>query len=806
MNSFLQDIRYGLRTLAKRPGFTAVAALTLALGIGATTAIYSVVDGVLLKPLPYEAADRMVVVRQSQSRLGLSDMLITSDRFLGWVADSRSFETLSGVEFNSVHLGSDDGEPSRLVAAIALPDLFDMLGLRPIVGRNFHTDEFRVGNDRVAMLTEELWLGRFGASDVTGRRIKLEGEEYVVVGVLPSTARFALPEVDLLLPMPMDDPSVVGPESSRFVGGLGLLRPGRTAGEAAAEIDTLIASYDEEHPNLMTGWSAEITPFHEWLVGDVRPTLLLLLGAVGFVLLIASANVASLMVARGASRENEVAIRAALGATRSRISRQLITENVVLSLFGGALGVLLALWATEFLLTISPADVPRLDEVGVDRGVLLFALAVSIGNGLVFGLVPALGVSRPDLKRSLNASGTGTVALARRRLRSGLTVSQLALALVLLVGAGLMMQSLVRLWAVDPGFRPDGAVGARVSLPEHRYADLAQRHDLVDALLQRLEALPEIEVASAASWMPLTGSWSRTSVAVEGVPQEAMGDNPFLLNWRVAPGYFRSMGIPVLRGRGFDQVDAAGSPGVVTINRVLAQRLWPEGDALGKRLKLGDPESDAPWLTVVGVVGEVRDARLDSTAEAAVYLPYRQSDSGFTSVALVLRGAGERQITAAAIRTAVWSVDPDLPVTRIGPLSELISGQVSGPRFNFVVLGTFAFLAMILAAVGIYGSVSQSVAQRVPEFGVRMALGAEGRDVMRLVFGQGIALITAGLAVGLALSLAATRLLTAWLFEVSTTDPTTYALVSLFLAGVALIATLVPALRATRVDPMVALR
>jgi predicted permease len=810
MDWLLQDVRFAARTLAKSPGTTVAAVLTLALAIGANTTMFGVVNAVVLRPLPYPDADRLVRVRGSLPSIGAEQLPMSPPEFADVRDRVPAFESVAAVgTLNRTVTG--DGEPERVLAAYASASLIPMLGVRPAIGRTFTEDEDRDGFDRVAVIGYGLWQRRYGGSPgVVGKTMQLDGIAYTVVGVMPADFRYPSRDVDLWIPVAFTAEQYGdGERGSHFLGVLARLRPGATEDEAAAELRALAGAMQTEHPDNYkpdSGWNLTAASLKTDIVGDSRSLLFVLLGAVGLVLLIACANVANLMLARATARQREMAVRAALGASRWRIARQLLTEGVMLSAAGGGLGVLLAVWLNSVFVALQPARIPRYEELDVDWRVLAFTLAVSVAAGIAFALAPAVVAARPRLGDALKDSGRGaSEGPAAARLRGALVVGEIALAVVVLVGAGLLVRSLDHLLHVPPGFDPAGVATMRVSLPDATYKEPVAQRAFYTRLLDRVRTSPGVRSAAAINFLPLGGSTSRRNFSIDGV-----GDVTVNVEFRtVSPGYFETMRIPVDRGRSLADSDREGSQFVTVVNESMARPFFPGEDPLGRRIKLGGMDGPFPWMTIVGVTGDVRHAGLDETAPPEMYVSYLQPllpDWRVGSLFLAVRGDGPSRTAADAVRAAVRDLDPNLPVYDVRTMDERLSRSVSGRWFDTLSLSLLAALALALAVVGLYGVLAFSVSRRFHEIGIRMALGARPRDVMASVLGRGAALAAIGLAVGLACSLAASRLVAGLLFDVAPTDAWTFAAASGLLAAVALAAVYFPARRATRVDPLVALR
>ena len=761
-----QDLLYALRALRKNPGFTAVAVLTLALGIGANTAIFSVVNAVLLQPLPYTEPDALVSVSGGMSVRG--EFLQIREQVDAF-ADVAAYNTSNELSLTG------QGEPVRLQSASVSPNLFGVLGVGPALGRTFLPDEGAAHPD-VAVLSYGLWRQRFGGDpDVIGQLIHLGGIARTVVGVMPPGFRF--PERNTEVWIPIQTEGVSPPELWGWGGyePIGRLRPGVTPEQARAEVGTLTPRLRELIPWKMPDdyWqNASLIPLKERIVGDVRPMLLVLLGAVGLVLLVACVNIANLLLARGATRRKELAVRTALGAGRTRLIRQLLTESTLLALLGGALGLLLAWGGVAALRAVLPANTPRLNEIGIDGWVLAFGFALALGTGVLFGALPALRASRTDPQRALRSGGRSDAG-GGGRLSGTLVAAEVALATVLVIGAGLLIQSFARLAQVDPGFPTEGLVSATVAPPEFRFGDEVARSGFYQELLQRLETVPGVRMAAASSNIPFGGRSFGSVFTIEGRPDPASegGDWPMArVRSVISEDYLQTLGVPLLRGRGFTSSDRAGAPQVVLIDRALARKYWPGEDPVGKRIRYPGEEE---WRTVVGVVGEVKHDRLDETAEGTLYTPMLQGGST-TPTSIVLRTAGDPSAVAANLRAVVASVDPDTPVSDIRTVEQLVSQSVAQPRFTTLLLALFAGVALLLGAVGIYGVLAYAVSQRIPEIGVRMALGAKAEDVLRLVVRRGLVLALAGVLVGLVAAWGATRLMSSLLYGIGATDPLTF--------------------------------
>jgi len=803
METLVQDLRFSLRMLLKNPGFTAVAAITLALGIGANTAIFSVVNAVLLRPLPYRDPSRLVLMNESSKQL--PDMSVSYPNYLDWRDRSRSFERIAAVQPAQYTLSGVD-RPERLGGWNVTADFFPTLGIAPLVGRDLTAQDDRPGAPPVALLTYGLWQRRFGGDpSVVGRALTLSGRSVAVIGVLPRQFRFYYGDADLFLPLGLDADRLKDRDEHPGIYVVARLRPGATAQTAFADMDAIARGLEKEHPESNSGNRVAVKLLQDDVVSILRPVLVVLAGAVGFVLLIACANVANLLLARASTREKEIAIRRALGASRRRVLLQVMTESALLSLFGGGLGLLLAAWLSDVLLSLLPAGLPRMDEVRLDATVLGFTLVLSLLTGLVFGIAPAWQASRSDVLEPLKETARGSSSgRGQQRFRSVLVVSEVALALVLLAGAGLMARSFERLQEVRPGFRPGNVLSVQLVLPELKYKTKDEITSFADQMVARVEALPGVEAAGTVNPLPLTQEGWQTDYQIEGRPVPARGEAPNSDYHVVSGAYFKAMGIPLVRGRLFDDSDREGTTPVVLVNETLARRYWPDGDAVGKRMRTGSVDQPGPWLTVVGVVGDVRQYGLDQEQKTQYYRPERQL--ALHPMSLVLRAQGDPEALSAALRRAVQSIDPDQPIYNIRSMDSLLATTLAPRRVSLLLLATFAVTALLLAGVGIYGVLAYSVTRRTHEIGIRMALGARRADVLVMVLRQGLRLVLAGAALGVAAAFGLTRLMSSLLFGVSPTDPATLGAVCVVLVGVALLACLVPARRASGVDPMIALR
>ena len=799
MKSLLQDLRYATRRLLKSPGFAAVAVGALALGIGANTAIFSVVNSVLLRPLPYAEPEQLVQLWEARPRQNMPSVEIAPHEFLAWAEQAQSFQRLAAADVAEYNL-TGHFEPERVTGSLVTAGYFPLHGVAPLHGRAFLEEEDRPGANNVVVLGHDLWQRRFGSDpSLVGQTVSLDGVACTVVGVMPRG--FPLPYgAALARPIAFSGEDRTRP-GSHFLNVYGRLKDGVTQAQAEAEMAAVAARVEQSLAGTNVGHQVAVVSLHEQVVGGARTALLILLGAVALVLLIACANVANLLLARAAARRREVAVRAALGASRWRIVRQLLAESLLLSGLSGVLGLLLAVWGVELLIRLDPAGVQRAGEVTLDWRVLFFTLGLSLLTGLLFGLAPALQASKADFVESLKEGGRSGHGLARSRLRGALVVAEVALTLVLLVGAGLLLKSFGQLLAVDPGLDPRGVMTLDLTLPRAKYEEPQRVAAFYERLLQEASAVPGVESAGAVSILPLAGNDSSNFVQIEGREPLPPGQALRAGRRNVSLDYFRALSIPVKRGRAFTQADAEGAPPVLVINEALARAFFPGEDPVGKRVRTGDR---SPWVEVVGVVGDVRHRGLDVDTRPEMFFPHLQTPS--RQMTLVVRTSGDPEALAGPLRERVRAIDRDQPVGNVRTMEGWLSESVASRRFSATVLGIFAAVAAGLAALGLYGVVSYSVAQRTHEIGLRVALGARPRDVLRLVIGQGMLLTLIGTAVGVAAALALTRLMSSLLFGVAATDATVFVTVPLLLAGVALLACYFPARRATKVDPMVALR
>ncbi len=812
MHTFWQDLRYGARMLVKQPGFTLIAVLALALGIGANTALFSVINTVLLGPLPFPEPERLMTVGVKDLRTGTEPGSMSYPDFADWRAKSTSFEGMAVYRTTGLTL-TEVSEPIRLDTAIVSAELFNVLRVGPAQGRVFTADEDKPGT-RVVVLGHNLWQRRFNADPaIVGRALTLNNQSYTVIGVMPAGFQFPIQSeaVELWTTVAVDMTTTDGSEpmtserGNHYLQAIGRLKPGVPREQAQAELENIAAALRTQFPDTNTNFGASLISLADDLVGDVRLALWMLFGAVGFVLLIACANVANLLLARAATRHREIAVRSALGANRWRVVRQLLTESLLLACLGSALGWFVALWGTELLVALSPSDLPRVGEIALDGRVLGFTLMIAMATGVLFGLVPALQASRSNLAEDLKEGGRGASdGLRRNRLRGALVIAEVAIALILMVGAGLLVNSFWRLRQVNPGFDARNVVTMRVNLPAARYTD-PQIVEFYERLQARLQQLPGVRAASAGMLLPLGNGQMVTTFGIEGRPV-AQSQQPRTNAHIVAPGYFDAMGIRLVKGRDFTVRDTATANQVVIVNETLARRNFPNEDPIGKRIRPGVSAGpgDAPMREIIGVVGDVRFRRLSEAPNSEVYLPHAQVP--VNGMALVVRADGDPHGVIGAVRNEVLTMDSNLPVHSVRLLDEFIGNSLAQQRFSTLVLLLFALVALLLTAVGLYGVVAYSVTQRTHEIGIRVALGAQTRNALALVLRQGMMLSLTGVGIGLAGSFVLTRFLQTLLFGVRANDPLTFALIAVLLLAVALVACYIPARRATKVDPMVALR
>ncbi len=801
METLWQDLRYGARQLGRSPGFTAVAVLTLALGIGANTAIFSVVNAVLLNPLPFPESEKLVILWQRSEQFRV--MMVSYPDFLDYRERNTTLEEIALYNRYQNRNLTGVGEPQRLSAAVVTSRVFRVLRVQPALGRPFLPEEDERGAPRAVLLSHEVWQRSFGgAQDVLGRVINLDGEPFTVVGVLPPRLQF-LQNIDVWLPMgTFISDNLLNRGNHVGMVGIARLRPGASLEQARAEMDQIAQSLEAEYPDSNTGVGVAVNQLYEVRVGDARPALWLLLGAVGFVLLIACANVANLLLARTAARQRENAIRVAMGAGRTRLVRLWLTESLLLAFSGGGLGWLVSVWGVDAIRSWGFNQIPRADEIRVDERVLLFTLLASLLTGVLVGLAPALQSARTNLSSALKEAGrTHSFGRGRSRLSSLLVVGEVALSFILLIGAGLLLGSFYRIQSVNPGFVARNVLTMRLSLSQTRYPGDPALTQFWDELVERARTIPDVEAVGLTGTLPFSEDGWQFDVQVEGQPPPEPGKAPFVEVSVISPDYFRAMGIPLLQGRSFDSQDA-GEPLVAIVSQAFAKRFFPDSSPIGRRF--ANPGPNPRWMAIVGVVGDTSRRGLDDRSLPEIYMPYTQNTTRRMSV--VARTTATPTGVAAALRAQVQAIDPHQPVYGVQPMEQRVAASLGERRFSMMLLGGFAALAYLLAAVGLFGVISYSVSQRTHEIGIRMALGADRSSVLRLVLRQGLTLTLIGTAIGVGGALCLTRFATSLLFEISPTEPTVFAVVAVLLVGVALLACWIPARRAMQVDPMVALR
>jgi putative ABC transport system permease protein len=826
METLLNDIRYGLRMLVKSPGFTAVVVLTLALGIGANAAIFSVVNTVLLRPLPYPHAEQLVNVWGKMTNEGIPKNDLSDPEWWELKETNQAFSGVAAYSLGGgVNLTASGKEPVRVAAAVTTWNLFDLLGTQAALGRVFSADEDLPGKNHVAMLSYSLWKSQFGGDpEITSKNIRLDDDVYTVVGVLPNGFNFAKKQ-DIWVPLGLDHAKQSN-RGSHYLRVLGRIKPGLSVQQAGIDTARFGQQLIREYPNYYVrnadlGFGIYVVPLQEELVGSVRQALLVLLAAVFFVLLIACANVANLLLVRASAREKEVSIRAAMGAGAWRLGRQMLTENILLAVIGGGLGLLLSYWGIEALKVMGPDSLPNIGAVGVDVRVLLFTLVLTLGTGLIFGLAPIVRVIRANLAVSLREGGRGTLGSGSHKLRNALVVSEIAMALMLLVGAGLMIRSFQQLLQVNPGFQPDHVLVTELSLPKNRYPDDMKSNTFYREALDKVRALPGVLSAGAVSELPMNDEYSSGSIFLEDTSVQSVqrttfnGPGSALLPYletdarSATSGYLEAMKVPLVKGRYFTTGDTADSQYVAIVDTDFATRFWPNSDPLGKRLAFDVVPNTKPpqirWRTIVGVVGHVKQYGLDVRGREQAYFPHPQS-SGYLQMTMAVRTSNNPESMASSVREAVGSLDKDLPLFGVKTMDTLVTSSTAQAKLNMVLLALFAGLALLLAAVGIYGVMSYAVSQRTQEIGIRLAIGAQTQDVMRMVVGEGLKLTVLGTGFGLIGALIVAQLISSLFFGIGPYDPITFAGITALLGVVAFLACYIPARRATRVDPLVALR
>ncbi|QQS47461.1 MAG: ABC transporter permease [Acidobacteriota bacterium] len=814
MENLIRDLKFGLRSLLKARSFLIISVIALAIGIGANTAIFSVVNSILIKPLPYRDSDRLVMLYHHYPKLELKAS-VSAVGYNHYRKNVKSFESLGAFTGWAANLTGID-VPERLTGGAVTHTFFSTLGVSPARGRTFQPDEEVAGKNRVVVLTDGLWKRRFGgAPDMVGRSIMLNGENYTVIGIMHPDFRFGSEfgqEVEIYTPAvftpPQLDPNNWGFE---FLTVLARLKPGVSLEASQTELNGIATGVrrdvmEEADPTKADKWTLLLEDFREIIVGDIRPALRILMLAVGLVLLIACANVANLQLARASSRQREMALRSALGAGRGRIIRQLLTESLLLAVIGGVCGLLLAWAGIKLLVAISPENIPRTHEIGIDSMTLAFTIGVSILTGLLFGLAPAWQTSRTDLHETLKEGGRTGASFTRGRVRSLLVVGEVAVALALLIGAGLLIRSFLKVQEVAPGFRQDKLLIMQLSLPDTKYPEPADRDRFYQSMIEKVRAIPGVQAAGINSSVPMSGSNSSASFSIEG-REVARGEMmPWGNRWFAGPTYFQTMGIPLIRGRYFEERDAVDAPLAAIIDETMARKFWPNEDPIGKRISFSrDDNGERAWREIVGIVGHVKQKGLEGESPVQYYIPQRQMPSG--SVYLAIRSMQDDPSSlAGVVRSAIQSIDRELPVFKVRTMEKVVSDSLMPRRFAMILLGSFALIALLLAAVGLYGIMSYSVVQRTHEIGIRMALGARASSVLGMVIKQGMLLTLAGLVLGLTGAFALAQIMSSLVFGIGTTDPLTFSLISVSLLLVAFVASYIPARRATRVDPMIALR
>jgi putative ABC transport system permease protein len=805
LETIWQDIKYAARALRKSPGFTFFAVTVLALSIAANTAIFSIADAVLLRPLPYRAAEQLVKVWEDGSSYGFPRDTPAPGNFSDWKTRNHAFADMAAYSWDDLNF-TGDGNPEQLSADEVSANLFSVLGVSAALGRDFRPDDNILGAAGVAILSQGLWLRRFGGNpEIIGQEIRLDGEKCTVIGVMPHGFLFPDRRTELWVPWRFTKEKLAD-HGSHFLNVIARLRPGVSLQTANADLATIAKQLEQEHPDSNAKIGAFAAPLREELTGDMRPAILVLFGAVCFVLLIACANIANLLLARASGKRRELALRLTLGASRLRIMGQMLTESLLLATIAGSIGLALSVWATQFLSSLIPAGIAPLPGSPLNSRVLLFTAAVSLLTGILFGVIPALRVSSLNLATSLKDGGSRSgVGSGGQRLRDVLVVSEVALAIVLLTGAVLMIRSFENLAHLDTGFRPDHVLVLRSPIQMKRYDTQARRTAFYDQVLEKVEHLPGVVAAGYTTWIPLTNEGGATGITIEGHPEPAPGQMPIPNARIVSRNYISALRMKLIEGRLFGESDGSGTQLVALINQTLARNLWPGDDPVGKRFKRGAFRADAPWITIVGIVGDVHQAGPAAPARAEMYLPYRQQEF-FPPDYLAVRTSGEPLLLAESVRQQIWSVDKQQPVAEVMPLERLVGENLAPRRMQASLLGGFAGLALLLASIGIYAVLSFVVTQRTQEIGVRMALGAHSRDVLRMVFSHGLKLFAVGAVLGLAAALALSRTMGYLLYGVSASDPLSFLTVTVALGLVTLLACYIPARRAMRVDPLVALR
>jgi len=813
--SLLQDLRFSARTLRKHPGFVITITLVLALGIGANSTIFSVVNAVLIRPLPYEAPDRIVMIWESNQSKAVPRSIVAPANFLDWKEQNHVFDHLAAFRF-WYYTVTGAGNPQRYQGARVSADFFPLLGVKPEFGRNFGPEEERVGRDHVVILSHALWQSRLGGDpNVIGQTMTIDGEPFTIIGILPASFRFTRvlnAELELWMPIAFTPQQLTREDRSIIV--YGRLKQGVPLSQAQADMDSIARRLEQEYPKTNPGWATQVNNLQEQASQPIRSTLLILMVVVGFVLLIACANVANLLLTRATARQKDVAIRLALGCTQFRFIRQLLMESLLLALLGGAVGLLLAYWGINVLNAVLPENkVPHLEKFSLDLRVLGFTMVVSLLVGIIVSLIPGLRASRLNLSESLKEGGRAwSEAPSGRRLRNLFVILEVSLTVPLLIGAGLMLRSSLLLQNIDRGINLKNVLTMQISLPQERYSTTQQMATFYQRALQRIQSEPGVQSASAVNFLPLTDLGDATTLTIEGGNPPVPG-HEITVSYRVIDqNYFRTMDIPLLRGRYFTEQDNDELHGVVMINQTMARRYWPDQNPVGRRLQPHfpavkvpwRPESSNTWLTVVGVVGDVKEDGLNDQTSAEIYVPYLQNPSSLMN--LLVRSTSDPLRLVPSVRSQVLAVDEDQPVYNINTMENVFSQSIAAPQVITLLLTTFGAVALMLAAIGVYSVMSYSVAQRTHEVGVRIALGAQRRHVLKMIVGQGLKLVLVGVALGVTTAFAVTRVISNLLFGVTATDPLIFVVVPLLLVVIAMLASYVPARRALKVDPMIALR